>query len=205
MDGTLVNSMQYWQHLGRDYLADCGILSPSEELMNSIKPLTQLECAKVFKQEFNIPGTPEHIADEMNARMETHYRNDVTPKNGITDYLKNLKEKGARLCTASATEIRYVDLCLSRLALRDNFDFLLSCEQVGAGKAHPDVYFEAARRLGATPEETAVFEDSLIALKTAKKAGFYTVGIYDETCAEEWDEIKSIADEFITDWQKAER
>ena len=71
---------------------------------------------------------------------------------------------------------------------------------MGTGKDHPDVFFEAARRLNAAPAQIAVFEDSLQAAQTAKKAGFYTVGIYDQTGAVYWDALSAIADETRTHW-----
>ena len=73
---------------------------------------------------------------------------------------------------------------------------------MNASKDKPDVFLEAARRLGAKPEETAVFEDSLVASTSAKSAGFYVVGIYDENSKHNWPAIKELADELIEDWEK---
>ena len=49
------------------------------------------------------------------------------------------------------------------------------------------------------PDETAVYEDAGLAIRTAKKAGFHTVGVYDPYC-EDWEEIVRTADEVITEW-----
>ena len=54
--------------------------------------------------------------------------------------------------------------------------------------------------MNAAPAQIAVFEDSLQAAQTAKKAGFYTVGIYDQTGAVYWDALSAIADETRTHW-----
>jgi uncharacterized membrane protein YbhN (UPF0104 family) len=82
------------------------------------------------------------------------------------------------MCVASATAEDLMDACLTRLGVAHYFSFLLSCETIGAGKSRPDVYFEAAKRLGAQPEDIAVFEDALYAANTAKQAGFYTIAIW---------------------------
>ena len=50
---------------------------------------------------------------------------------------------------------------------------------MGISKHEPLIYQLAAKSLGTKPEETLVFEDSLYALKTAKNAGFRTIGVYD--------------------------
>ena len=121
-------------------------------------------------------------------------------KPGVVEYLTLLKHQGARMCVVTATPRHLVEICLSRFDLLPYFDFLLTCDEVGTGKDHPDVFFEAARRLNAAPAQIAVFEDSLQAAQTAKKAGFYTVGIYDQTGAVYWDALSAIADETRTHW-----
>ena len=63
------------------------------------------------------------------------------------------------------------------------------------GKSEPDVYFEAARRLGAEPNNIAVFEDALFAARTAKNAGFYVVAVYDENAKRNWEKLVTLADE----------
>ena len=65
------------------------------------------------------------------------------------------------------------------------------------------MYFEAARRLGSAPAETAVFEDSLSALTTAKNAGFYAVAVYDAASSADWPALRALADECVADWTKA--
>ena len=87
-------------------------------------------------------------------------------KEGVALYLDRLRRDGVRMCVASATALPLMKACLDRLGVLDYFDFLLSCEEVGWGKDRPDVYHEAARRLGASPGEIAVYEDALGAAKT---------------------------------------
>ena len=80
--------------------------------------------------------------------------------------------------------------------------FLLSCATVGAGKSSPLVYHEAAKRLQANPNEIAVYEDALYAIQTAKDAGYYVIGVYDESGAKNWQGIEEIADEEIVNWEE---
>ena len=96
-----------------------------------------------------------------------------------------------------------MESCLTRLGVRDYFEFLLSCETVGAGKCSPIVYHTSAQRLNAMPQEIAVYEDALYAIQTAKKAGYYVVGIYDDSAADSWQAIEEMADEIIINWEEA--
>lgn len=203
MDGTLVDSMVFWRRLGWEYLESKGVTGDLGDVMERIKPMTMSESARLFMDEFSLEGTPESIAEEMNAMMDKHYREDIPLKPGVREYIKKLHAAGVKMCVASATAEELMEECLSRLDAAKYFQFLLSCESVGAGKSQPDIYYEATKRLGVSPNEIAVYEDALYAARTAKMAGFYTVGVYDESSEKHWEQLREIADETIFDWTKA--
>ena len=85
------------------------------------------------------------------------------------------------LCLASATDRRYLNIALESCGLAEFFtpETILSCSDIGVGKEKPDVFLAASRVLKTPISATAVFEDSALALETAKGAGFVTVGVYD--------------------------
>mgnify|MGYP003291478695 FL=1 len=199
MDGTLIDSMVFWKNLATEYLSSKGVRQIPEDIPERIKPMTMSESAALFQQEFGLSGDPEA---EMNAMMDAHYRNDIPLKPGVREYLQMLRSRGVRMCVASATAEHLMEACLKRLGVRDCFAFLLSCETVGAGKRSPLVYQESAKRLHAAPEDVAVYEDALYALQTAKAAGYYVVGVYDDSAAKNWQTIEGIADEVILNWEE---
>ncbi len=203
MDGTLVDSMVYWKALAEEYLQKKGITELSPDLMERIKPMTISESAAYFIREFGFAETPESAAEEINNMMNRHYREDIPLKDGVQEYLRALQGRGIRMCVASATAKALMEACLSRLEVLDCFDFLLSCEEVGAGKQEPTVYFACADRWNAKPAEIAVYEDALYAAQTAKNAGFYTVGIWDASAEESWNRLTELCDEHIMDWRNA--
>lgn len=201
MDGTLVDSMRYWRHLERDFLMSRGVSAPNmEEVLELAKPLPLYQSILIFIERFGLEDTPEQVMDEMTTIMRQHYQNDVNPKPGAVKYLEELKKHGVHMCIVTATPKYLVEICLASLNLASYFDFLLSCDEVGAGKDRPDAFYIAAKRLGAIPSEIAVFEDSLQAAKTAKQAGFYTVGVYDESGSDLWTDLSFVADETVKDW-----
>lgn len=203
MDGTLVDSMGYWVSLSREFLENQGVQGDLEPILRRIKPMTMQESATLFIQELGVQGTPESIREDMAKIMEQHYREDVELKPGVLAYLDALQAQGVRMGVASATPAHMIRICLERLGIADRFAFLLSCDEIGEGKRSPTVFLEAAKRLGAKPEETVVYEDAIYAVETAHKAGFYTVGIQDENSLDQWAEICQIADTVITDWGEA--
>ena len=97
MDGTLVDSMVYWQRLGREYLASRGVTEGVDEVLERIKAMTMAESSALFIETFGLPGTPETVEAEMNAVMDEHYRSDIPLKPGAADYLAALKARGTKM------------------------------------------------------------------------------------------------------------
>ena len=83
------------------------------------------------------------------------------------------------MVAATSSPRSHVERALTRTGLRNYIDKIFTNSEVGVSKHEPDIYNLAAEYMGTDPSETLVFEDSLYALKTAKAAGYVTVGIYD--------------------------
>ena len=200
MDGTLVDSMGFWNRLGDEFLARRGFPPLSPELQEQSIALTMEGTANLFIRAYRLPETPAEICAEVNGLMAEHYRSDVPLKPGAKAFLERLKAAGVQMCIASSTTPELIDVCLRRLGVRDYFQFLLSCEEVGEGKNRPTVYLEAARRLGGAAGNTVIFEDILVAAQTAKKAGFSLGVIYDVNSDAEQPQLKALADCWFTRW-----
>ncbi len=201
MDGTLVDSMGYWDAVAEEYLHSRGVRDVPAALLQQTASMTMDETLALFIRQFGLDDTPAQARAELERIMEGHYRRDIGLKGGVADHLAGLFAKGTQMCVVSATPEALMEICLTRLGVRQYFRFVLSCESVGAGKDRPDIYYAAAERLSAAPEDTAVFEDSLSALRTAKGAGFYAVGVYDAAEQSRWAEITALADETIIHWE----
>ena len=203
LDGTLVDSMSYWSQLAEEYLHSRGVEQVPNHILEAIKPMTMEESADLFRRTFGLDITSSHMVAEMDHMMHHPYRNVIPLKEGVAAYLEGLHQAGTTMCVASATAEPLVELCLSRLGVRHYFQFLLSCETVGVGKTQPDIYLQAAQRMGCTPAETAVYEDAVYAAATAKNAGFYIVGVYDQDASAHWEELQSLSDETIPSFEEA--
>ena len=145
-----------------------------------------------------------HIQTEaVYERMRKHYRDSISLKPGVLEYLQRAKAAGTKMCIASATRRDVSEPLLAKTGLLDFMEFYVDCHEIRVFKEHPDIYLIAAERLGAEISECAVFEDAEYCAVTARKAGFFTVGVYDEVADEEGD-TQSVCDVFINDWQTAE-
>ena len=95
----------------------------------------------------------------------------------------------------------YEELCktaFTRLGVWNYIDACAFSSEVGVNKSNPDVYLLAAKRIGIPPEECTVFEDITTGIGGAKKGGFSTCAIFDETNADETDALKQLSDHYIT-------
>lgn len=70
-----------------------------------------------------------------------------------------------------------VDTLLTKLELKSHFDAIVTAEDVALGKPDPQVYLEVAKRLQAPPAECVVFEDSLVGVEAARRAGMRAIGV----------------------------
>lgn len=197
MDGTLIDSMGIWRNLGREYLVSKNITENLDDVLEEIESMTISESSSLFTERFSLSGTPESVAAEIYGMMNEHYKKDVPLKAGVKEYLAKLHQNGVRMCVASATDESLVESCLKRLGVLDYFDFILSCETLKTNKREPDIYLDAAKRFGASPEETAVYEDAFYTMETVKNAGFYLAAVYDDEEKDNWAAIRALADETI--------
>lgn len=201
MDGTLVDSMRYWRNLVAEFLSSKGITENTDKIMSEVKTMTLSQSTLYFSSVYPELGTPEKMTAEAIGLMANHYENDVTLKDGICEYLEKLRADGVRMCVATITGRDLMSVCLRRLGIYGYFEFILTGSDIKTGKNTPAMYLKAAEMLGSVPSDTAVFEDTLNALTTAKNAGFYTVGVFDESEKNNTDLIVSAADEYIRSWK----
>ncbi len=202
MDGTLVDSMKYWNNLIFEFLETKKISNISQSVIEKINIMTMKESANLFINDFGVEGTVESVLGEMENLMYEHYKKHVSLKSGVKEYLEYLHNQNIKMCVASSTNKSLVDFCLKELGIREYFDFILSCETIGVGKNKPDIYYEAIKKFNATPSETIVYEDAFYAIITAKNAGFYVAGVYDKNEEFYWNKIKDWADKIIIDFKE---
>ena len=196
MDGTLVDSMPYWQNCGIEYLLSKGI-TPREDLWEQLALRSTSECALYMQEEYGVTDTAEEITEANNRIMYEHYRLDIPAKPGVPEYLQKLQEAGVKIAVCSATAIPLVEMTLKRLGLREYFSCLTSCDEVGKGKTEPDVFELAISRFGAKPQECVMYEDAHFGVRTAGKLGMKVAAVYDPSCKEPPEVIRSLSDYYI--------
>ena len=199
LDGTLLDSMGFWDNVGENFLTAQG-KEPREDFREKYYVLSPRETAEMLIDEYGVPGTPDEIIERMNNAAEVFYTNHVKPKPHAVELLEKLRAAGVRMALATATDRHLVEIAVNRLDIKKYFEGIVTCGEVGQSKTRPDVYLKALSYIGCDIKDTALFEDAVVAAHTAKETGFYTVGIYDDTCKENEAEMRSFCDEYLTDF-----
>lgn len=200
-DGTLVDSMFIWDTFGEDYLRILG-KEPRENLTETFKTFTLEQAAEYYREHYGVTLSVEEILDGENKMIAEIYRTKVSLKDGVYEFLSALKAQGVKMCVATVSDRVIVEDVLARLGIRDCFIAVLTSSEVGFGKDTPHLYRAALKTLETSKEETAVFEDVLHALTTAKQDGFIAVAVYDSHEFRQT-EMKALADYYIADYKKA--
>ena len=201
LDGTLLDSMAAWRNLGKDYLLQKGI-NPPDNLNEIIAAMSMIESAAYFQKAFKIELSAEEIIKEIKMLIENKYRHEFKLKPYVKEYLQKLKDENSVMCIVTATPLKLAKAALERNEIKKYFSFVISCDEVGLGKNKPDIFLLAANRLNAEPFEIAVYEDADFALITAKEAGFYTIGVYDDYFKNERKDIELISDIYIESFKE---
>ncbi len=193
VDGTLLDSMYVWKDAGPNYLLSRGIDTTGQP--NKVfKAMTLLQAAEYYQEEYGLKESADEIISGIYKGIEHFYFDEVELKPGVRDFLHVLYSENIRMCIATATDRYLIEAALARNGIAEFFSEIFTSSEVGVGKSNPTIYLKALEHLQTKKESTLVFEDALYAIKTAKKAGFKVVGVFDKFESENQDEIKGLVD-----------
>ena len=181
-DGTLVDSMPTFVSCMLRILDETH--TPyGDDLVKTITPLGLLGTAEYYVN-VGVPLTKTEIIEKMKESMLDAYFHHIPAKEGVVETLRILKERGDSLNILTASPHITLDACLNRLGMMDLFDHVWSCDDFGTTKSDPDIYRQAAEKMGVPAESVLFLDDNLNADATAKQAGMKVCGVYDPSSAE---------------------
>lgn len=200
IDGTILDSMHIWIKPLEDIFKKYGydLNKIPKEKKGHIEALPFYDMCDFLSKNIARDMTKDEVIDYFEQTIENAYANDLLPKNGAVDFLRDLKEKSYTLSVASSTDYKYLEKALKRLRVFDLFDFLATPDTTGYNKSEKDFWEYSIKKHGKSPENLILFDDALYAIKAAKNSGIRTVGIKDFPWnKKEWDYIKKEADSYV--------
>ena len=198
LDGTLLDSTGMWRQVDGRLMAHYGKEVPPD-LSETVQRMSIEEFSQFFVEEFDLPVTPEQIAQQVADMVAEEYREKLQLKPHVPEILDWLDQQDIPYGVATATYGELAEAALRRLHVWERLRFLLTEQNAGAPKTQPRIFQLAAQKLHLGRRQIAVAEDSLYALQTAKRAGFFTVGVYDNASQPVWPEICATATVHVQD------
>jgi HAD superfamily hydrolase (TIGR01509 family) len=132
--------------------------------------MSSQEWSRYMRDDLGVAMNPDEISALVVERLRERYRQSVPLMPHAAEAVSALAERWP-LGLASSSNRPLIDLVLERTGLAPCFEATVSSEEVGRGKPAPDVYLEAARRLGVDPAACVAVEDATNGIRSAKAAG----------------------------------
>jgi HAD superfamily hydrolase (TIGR01509 family) len=175
LDGVLLSTEELWDEV-RALLARERGGRYGPEAQRAMMGMSSLEWSRYMHDEVGVPDSPKQISAEVVRRLAARYRRELPLIPGAVEAVQRIAERWP-LGLASSSNRLLIELALELAGIQQLFKAAVSSEEVPRGKPAPDVYLEAARRLGAAPERCAAVEDSHSGIRSAKAAGMRVLAI----------------------------
>jgi HAD superfamily hydrolase (TIGR01509 family) len=175
LDGVLIQTEELWDEV-RENMARAAGGRYGQEEQRAMMGMSSPEWSRYMAEHVGVPGSPDEIAAEVVRQMSARYREHLPLIDGAVDAVERLAARWP-LGVASSSNRELIDLVLELSGLDRLFDATVSSEEVARGKPAPDVYLEAAKRLGVDSSRSAAVEDSHAGIASAKAAGMRVLAI----------------------------
>jgi HAD superfamily hydrolase (TIGR01509 family) len=177
LDGVIVDSEHVWDAARESLVRERGGRW-HEHAQNDMMGMSSTEWSRYMHDVIGLEEPPEEISAEVLRRLDATYREEQPLIDGAPEAIARLAQRWP-LAVASSSNRPIIDLVLELGDLDRFFRATVSSEEVRHGKPSPDVYLEAARRLGVDPERAVAVKDSHNGILAAKAAGMRVVAIPD--------------------------
>jgi HAD superfamily hydrolase (TIGR01509 family) len=175
LDGVLLDSEQLWNQCKEAFVHATGG-HWRDDAPRAMLGMSSPEWSSYMHDELGVLLSPEEINRAVVARMEERYRSGLPLLPGAVEAVRRLAAHWPAALASSANR-EIIDLVLELSGLADTFAATVSSEEVARGKPAPDVYLEAARRLGVEPARSVAIEDSSNGLRSAAAAGMTPIAV----------------------------
>jgi HAD superfamily hydrolase (TIGR01509 family) len=175
LDGILIDSEQVWDEARRQVAAEHGGHWSAEATREMIG-MSSVEWSRYMHNTLGVALSPEQISETVVSRMRDVYTQHLPLIAGAREAVVRLAGRFL-LGLASSANRPVIELVLELAGMTSLFAATVSSEEVARGKPAPDVYLEAARRLGVDAERCAAVEDSANGLRSASAAGMTVIAV----------------------------
>lgn len=171
MDGVIFDSERLicdiWLEIAKEYN-----MSNMEELMIKCVGLNDKATEDMFKKEYGDAYDYNFFRKISSEKYHELADGGKLPqKIGVKELLDYLKENKIKTALASSTKVLVVTNQLREAGILDYFDVIIGGDMVSRSKPNPDIFLEAAKKLGVDPKGAFIIEDSFNGIRAAHAAG----------------------------------
>ncbi|QMV05317.1 HAD-IA family hydrolase [Streptomyces lincolnensis] len=177
LDGTLVDSEPNYYEAGRQILDEHGVPGYSWSDHERFVGISTLETVAVWKDEYGLRASVEELFDAKNRRYLELARAATRAYPEMRTFVELLAGEGVPMAVASGSSPEAIEAVLAGTGLDAHLRLAVSADEVARGKPAPDVFLEAARRLGADPADCVVLEDAAPGAAAAHAAGMRCIAV----------------------------
>lgn len=197
-DGTLAETWPLWRQVDEIFFSSRG-LPFDEDASTTLATLGFAAGAQWCVERYHLRDEVADIVDEWNRLGAALYESEVRLRPGAEAYVRALRSRGVRVGLATTNDPHVLG-AMRHVDVGGLFDEVVCGREVARGKDHPDIYLEAARRMGADPAGCVVFEDILPGTLSAARAGMATVAVASSDPRQPASELRLTADLWIDGW-----
>ncbi len=202
LDGTLIDSMQLWRQVDRDFLYKRGIAVPRDLFDHLPQGNSFIQTAQYFRDRFGLADSTEAIMAEWTEMVVWHYSNDVKLKPGAKKLVQRLHQDRVPIGLGTSNSRELAVKVLSQNGIWSYFSSVVTGDMQLLGKPFPDIYLKGSEELKVAPADIIVVEDTLTGIQAAKASGMRVVAIYDPDSEEFQPRIRALADAFAQDYNE---
>ncbi|GHI09590.1 hydrolase [Streptomyces cellostaticus] len=177
LDGTLVDSEPNYYEASRQTLAEHGVPDFTWAEHESYVGISTWETVTLWRERYGLRASPDELFDATNRRYLELARTGTRAYPEMRKFVELLAAEGVPLAVASGSCAEAIDAILAGTGLNAFLYTVVSADEVSHGKPAPDVFLEAARRLGTDPADCVVLEDAAPGAAAAHAAGMRCIAI----------------------------
>jgi HAD superfamily hydrolase (TIGR01509 family) len=175
MDGVLIDSEPVWERVRRKFVADrAGRWA--DDAQDRLMGMSTAEWSAYLGAELGVALPPSRVAELVIEGMAAEYQAHLPLLPGAVEAVRSLAGRWP-LAVASSSPQSLIGTVLEAAGLASAFAATVSSEEVSRGKPAPDVYLEAASRVGVPARSCAAVEDSSNGLRSAAAAGMAVIAV----------------------------
>ena len=177
MDGTMIDSMPWHARSWVEFVARHGLKLDVTDILARTTGRTGTECMReLFERELS-DAECQALVHEKEEIYRAMFSDNFTEVAGFTAFAKAAVARGLKVAVGTAGDKHNIEFAMSRLKMDPLPLAIVGGDEGFAGKPTPEIFVEAARRIGVAPERCIVFEDAPFGIEAARRGGMRAVAV----------------------------